>query len=98
MSRGRLFDRVASLYDDVRPNYPQELYDVLAQATGGLRRLRVLDLAAGPGIATRALVERSARVTAVDVGPDMMRTLRLRSPDVPAVVATGEVVRVLVPD
>lgn len=90
MSRGRLFDQVADLYDDVRPDYPADLYDVLAQVAGGLRGRHVLDLAAGPGLATRALVARGATVTAVDVGQQMLRRLRDRTPQVPVAVAAAE--------
>jgi hypothetical protein len=42
VTRGRLFDQVADLYDDVRPDYPDDLYDVLARVSGGLEGRRVL--------------------------------------------------------
>ena len=90
VSKGRLFANVADLYDDVRPDYPERLYDVLAQAVGPLRDRAVLDLAAGTGLATRALSARGARVVATDIAPGMLATLRRRTPAVPAVAARAE--------
>jgi len=55
-----------------------------------LRDATVLDLAAGTGIATRAMADRGARVVAVDAGESMIRRLRRVSPGQPAVVAGAE--------
>jgi SAM-dependent methyltransferase len=90
MSRGRLFAQVADLYDDVRPDYPDEIYDVLAAQTAGLAGLAVLDLAAGTGLATRALNARGAAVVATDIAEGMLTTLRRRTPSVPVAVARAE--------
>ncbi len=61
---GRLFGTVADLYDEVRPDYPDELYDVLEATVGPVAGKDVLDLAAGTGLQTRALAGRGARVVA----------------------------------
>jgi SAM-dependent methyltransferase len=90
VSKGRLFARVADLYDDVRPDYPDRLYDVLSEAVGDLTDKQVLDLAAGTGLVTRALDARGARVVATDVAPAMLTALRRRTPSVPALAAAGE--------
>lgn len=87
---GRGFDSVAELYDEVRPDYPDELYDAIENAVVGLAGRTVLDLAAGTGIATRELVRRGANPVALEVGEPMIRRLRFRSPDVRAVIATAE--------
>jgi hypothetical protein len=42
VTRERLFDQVADLYDDVRPDYPDDLYDVFERVSGGLEGRRVL--------------------------------------------------------
>lgn len=84
------FDPVASDYDKYRPSYPDELFDRLEVYAGTLTGARVLDVAAGTGIATRAMRSRGARVVATDLGTGMLRVLRLRSDDVPAVQARGE--------
>lgn len=89
-SLGRGFDSVADLYDDVRPQYPDELYDALDAAAGPIRGGDVLDLAAGTGIATRELRGRGAQVVALDPSEPMLRRLRLIVPDVPVVMAAAE--------
>jgi SAM-dependent methyltransferase len=87
---GRGFDSIAELYDAVRPDYPAELYDALDAAVGGLAGRQVLDLAAGTGIATRELVRRGAHPVALEPGEPMLRALRVRSPEVPVVMAAAE--------
>ena len=87
--RGRLFDLVADDYDDVRPSYPDEIYDTIDRLKP-LADARVLDLAAGTGVATRQLLGRGAQVIAVEPGAPMLAQLRRRSPDVPGVIARAE--------
>jgi ubiquinone/menaquinone biosynthesis C-methylase UbiE len=89
-SLGRGFDSVADLYDDVRPGYPEELYDAIESAAGRFKGSRVLDLAAGTGIAARAVRSRGADVVALDPGEAMLRRLRRVTPDVSAVMANAE--------
>jgi SAM-dependent methyltransferase len=84
------FDPVAVDYDAYRPLYPGELFDALELYAGTLAAARILDLAAGTGIATRSLRERGASVVAADLGADMLRVLQSRSPGVPVVHARGE--------
>jgi SAM-dependent methyltransferase len=90
MSRGRLFDTVAEDYDEVRPAYPDRVYDEIDRLLP-LSHARVLDLAAGTGVATRQLTDRGADVVAVDPGVAMLMRLRRRSPSVPVVAARAEV-------
>lgn len=85
------FDSVADEYDTARPSYPPELFDAL----GPLAGLRVLDIGAGTGIATRDLLARGARVIAVDAGAEVLRRAVTRSPKLPAVVADGAVLPVV---
>lgn len=88
-----VFDTVADDYDAFRPAYPPALYDHIEAYAGALDGLRVLDLAAGTGIASRSLLDRGARVVATDLGPDMLRVLRARSGDrVPVAVGRGEAI------
>lgn len=89
MDRGRLFELVADDYDEIRPSYPERVYDEVDRLTR-LHGARVLDLAAGTGVATRQLLARGADVVAVDPGLPMLAQLRRHSPGVPAVVARAE--------
>jgi SAM-dependent methyltransferase len=87
MSRSR-FDAVARQYDAGRPGYPEALFDSIEEMSGSFLAGAVLaDVGAGTGISTRALIERGARVVAVDHGAAMLQTLRGRSPDAAAVLA-----------
>jgi SAM-dependent methyltransferase len=74
----RSFELVADLYERARPEYPPEAIAWLA-AKADLREGRtVLDLGAGTGKLTRALMTTGARVIAVEPG-DEMRAQLLRA-------------------
>ncbi len=91
------FDPLVDAYDAARPTYPDELYDALDRLAGPLAGALVVDVGAGTGIATRALLARGARVLALDIGPAMLRRLRDRTPDaLGPVVADGS--RLPLPD
>lgn len=79
------FETVADEYDRARPSYPAGVFDAL----GSLDGLRVIDIGAGTGIATRALIARGAEVTAVDPGGEVLRRARQRTVDLNTVVADG---------
>ncbi|MFL6241072.1 MAG: class I SAM-dependent methyltransferase [Actinomycetes bacterium] len=84
------FDPVAAGYDAYRPSYPDELFDRIDRYAGGLDRAVTLDVAAGTGIATRALRGRGSQVVATDLGAEMLRVLRDRTSGQPVVQARGE--------
>ena len=87
MSRSR-FDSVAQQYDAGRPGYPDALFDSIEEMSGSFLAGAVLaDVGAGTGISTRRLIERGARVVAVDHGAAMLTTLRSRTPDAAVVLA-----------
>ena len=75
-----VFDLAASEYDAARPSYPAALYDELERQTGRLDGKVVLDWGAGTGIASRQLAERGARVVSLDIGEQMLRMAKARSP------------------
>jgi SAM-dependent methyltransferase len=68
------FDRVPRIYDRVRPRYPAPLFDEL------FARLPdspdVVEVGPGTGQATGALLRHHARVTAVELGPNLADHLR----------------------
>ncbi|HWW10549.1 MAG TPA: class I SAM-dependent methyltransferase [Candidatus Acidoferrales bacterium] len=73
----RAYVGVAATWDDG----PSRVYDVLARAVvsaypGDIAGLRVLDIGAGTGAVSRALAERRAVSTAIDLAPDMVARLR----------------------
>jgi SAM-dependent methyltransferase len=79
------FDRVAELYDRARPTYPSDLIDDVA-ALGP----RVLEIGPGTGQATRALAERGAQVTAVELGKSLAELARRNVPQAEIVNADFE--------
>jgi ubiquinone/menaquinone biosynthesis C-methylase UbiE len=80
------FGRVADRYDQVRPGPPAAALDWLVPA--GCRV--AVDLAAGTGLFTRALLGRVPRVTAVDPDPRMREVLARRSPGLDVRDGRGE--------
>ena len=82
------FDEVAELYDKVRPGFPDELFDQLAAALPPSPL--VVEVGPGTGQATRGLVARGARVTAVELGPHLAAVLARNLPTVDIVVGPFE--------
>ena len=87
------FARGAAAYDRVRPEYPAEALE-WAVRTLGLRPggSIVLDIGAGTGKLTRALVARGLSVLAVDPSPEMLVRLREAVAGVDARQGTAEAV------
>jgi SAM-dependent methyltransferase len=86
----RSFELVADLYERARPGYPQEAIEWIAGKIGLGSASTVLDLGAGTGKLTRALVETGARVIAVEPGDAMRSELEHVLPDVEALRGAAE--------
>jgi len=82
------FDEVAELYDRVRPGYPDDLFDELAAALP--RSPLVVEVGPGTGQATKGLVARGARVTAVELGAHLGAVLARNLPTVDVVIGPFE--------
>jgi len=61
------FDRVAPLYDRIRPAYPPALFDDLAELAGIGPGCRVLEIGCGTGQATVELARRGCDVLAIEL-------------------------------
>jgi SAM-dependent methyltransferase len=79
----------AELYDRARPGYPPEAIDFLHELGLGPDS-DVLDLAAGTGKLTRALIAAGARVTAVEPLFAMRQMLQQRMPEATVMEGTAE--------
>jgi ubiquinone/menaquinone biosynthesis C-methylase UbiE len=90
------FGRIAAEYDDVRPEYALEALDRAVDVLGLGEGSRVVDLAAGSGKLTRALVPRFAEVVAVEPNDEMRAVLAGRSAGVRVLAGTAE--RMPLPD
>ncbi|MCW3020111.1 MAG: putative S-adenosylmethionine-dependent methyltransferase [Solirubrobacterales bacterium] len=84
--RARSFGRVAGEYERGRPGYPPEAIEWLL----GSRPLEVLDLGAGTGKLTRALLEAGHRVTAVEPLDAMRAILSSELPAARALAGAAE--------
>jgi ubiquinone/menaquinone biosynthesis C-methylase UbiE len=85
-SPARSFGSVADAYDRGRPGYPAEAASWLV----GDEPVTVLEIGAGTGKLTEALVALGHEVHATDPDDAMLAVLRERLPDVPTSVASAE--------
>jgi ubiquinone/menaquinone biosynthesis C-methylase UbiE len=69
------FEGAAPVYEDSRPGYPDEAVDWLIDVLGLGPGRKVVDLAAGTGKFTRALMGRAGQVIAVEPVAGMRRAL-----------------------
>ena len=70
------FDAAGDSYDRARPGYPAELFDDLFAYAAPSRAPSVLEIGAGTGQATRALLQHAGTVTAVELGARLATKLR----------------------
>lgn len=87
-TRAASFGTGAGNYAAVRPSYPDQAVDFLLPADAR----RVLDLAAGTGKLTAALVARGLDVVAVEPSIPMLAQLQAALPGVETHVATAEAI------
>src|SRR5215813_6849285 len=92
------FGTMAREYSQHRPTYPLEAvrWALTGQQTADLQGLRVLDMAAGTGKLTEALVALQADALAVEPDPAMLAQLHARLPQVRA--AQGRAEQIPAPD
>ena len=88
----RSFERVADLYERTRPPYPAAAIAWLVELLGIDGNATVLDLGAGTGKLTRALVPLAARVIAVEPGPAMLSELVRAVPEAEAILGGAEAI------
>jgi SAM-dependent methyltransferase len=82
------FAEVAGAYERGRPAYPEEAVQWLT----GDEPKDIVDLGAGTGKLTRALVALGHRVTAIDPLPEMLELLPANAPGAFAILGTAEVI------
>jgi SAM-dependent methyltransferase len=90
--RSRSFELVADVYERARPEYPADAIAWLAERLDLRAGRTVLDLGAGTGKLTRALVPTGAHVIAVEPGEQMLAQLRRLLPDIEALVGGAEAI------
>ncbi|MGI4893531.1 MAG: methyltransferase domain-containing protein [Janthinobacterium lividum] len=85
-AHARSFGAVAAQYARARPGYPDDAVDFLVPAGAA----RVLDLGAGTGKFSAALVQRGLDVVAVEPSPEMLAELTAALPSVEAHEGSAE--------
>jgi SAM-dependent methyltransferase len=80
----------AELYERVRPSYPQSAIAFILEELGIDESSELLDLAAGTGKLTRALLHTGARVTAIEPLDGMRSVLARELPEVTAMAGSAE--------
>ena len=84
------FDQVASLYDEARPTYPEELFDDVVSLSGVPTEGRILEIGCGTGQATAPLARRGYRILCVELGENLAAAARRKLAAYPHVeVLTG---------
>jgi ubiquinone/menaquinone biosynthesis C-methylase UbiE len=90
--QSRSFERVADVYERARPEYPAEAVAWIVEELDLRPGRTVLDLGAGTGKLTRALVPTGAHVIAVEPGEQMLAELRRVLPDVESRLGPAEAI------
>jgi SAM-dependent methyltransferase len=70
------FDEEAILYDEVRPGYPEELFDDIVSLSGIPPHGSILEIGSGTGQATVPLARRGYRILCVEIGPHLAAVAR----------------------
>ena len=85
------FDGAALLYDEVRPGYPEELFDDVVELSGIPPGGRILEIGCGTGQATLPFARRGYRVLCVELGENLAAVARRNLAPYPrAEVRTGD--------
>jgi SAM-dependent methyltransferase len=86
----RSFELVADVYERARPGYPAEAVAWISERLDLRPGRTVLDLGAGTGKLTRALLETGAQVVAVEPGDAMRAELERAAPGAEALRGSAE--------
>ena len=82
---GRTFERSAEFYDEVRPGYPEALFDDLERLSEVPSGGRILEIGCGTGKATLPLARRGYRVLCLEPGASLAAIARRNLAAFPAV-------------
>jgi ubiquinone/menaquinone biosynthesis C-methylase UbiE len=70
------FGKLSGTYDEVRPDYPEELVNDVIQISSVPSSGRILEIGTGTGKATRPFAERGYEITALDISGEQMAIAR----------------------
>lgn len=76
------FTKIASLYDEIRPGYPIEMYDAIDNECEIISQSKILEVGAGNGIATAEIFQKwNSSITVVEPGSEFCQILNDRFKD-----------------
>ncbi|CAB1218999.1 class I SAM-dependent methyltransferase [Acinetobacter bouvetii] len=84
------FSSAAELYQQVRPNYPQDIVPWLAQQIQLNQNSKVIDLGSGTGKFLPYLQQLTSHILAVEPIPAMLEQLRQAYPEIQTLQASSE--------
>ena len=67
-----MFNTAATLYDEVRPGYPEKLIQDVVDLSGLSDHSKILEIGCGTGKATRPFAERGYEMVCLDIGADLI--------------------------
>ncbi|MGH3770034.1 MAG: class I SAM-dependent methyltransferase [Pseudonocardiaceae bacterium] len=70
------FDSAADLYQQARPDYPEQLYETLIDTAGLKTGDRLVELGCATGKATLSLARRGFQITCIEIGPKLAAAAR----------------------
>jgi trans-aconitate methyltransferase len=79
------FDRVAEVFDAMRPSYPATVFDDVVQISGAGTDSNILEIGCGTGHATQIFAMRGARIHALELGENLAALARERLAEFPNV-------------
>ncbi|MDC7221120.1 MAG: class I SAM-dependent methyltransferase [Spirochaetales bacterium] len=79
-THAKTFNRIAPLYDNARPGYPTQIYDVIDIYSEISGTSKILEVGCGSGIATQEIFEKwQPSIVAIDPGLQLLEVARGKS-------------------
>ena len=72
MPHSTIFNTAATLYEEIRPGYPEELISDIVELSGLENQSRILEVGCGTGKASRPFAERGYELVCLDIGADLL--------------------------
>ena len=79
------FNTAATLYEEVRPGYPEKLIKDVIDLSGLEDHSRILEIGCGTGKATRSFTECGYELVCLDIGADLIAVAKEKLSDFPNV-------------
>lgn len=93
MKRNESFDKMAALYDKIRPSYPEQLIEDILSKAQLTSNARLLEIGAGTGKATIQFAEKGFNIECIEMGENLAGILKINCmayPNVKVDVSTFE--------